>query len=54
MDMTVVVTTSIICVTLIILNVIWIFKVRADKERIDAENKQKELIKALKCHAPIR
>lgn len=54
MDITVVVTTSIICVTMVILNVIWIFKAKADKERIEAETRDKEAARALRCHGPIR
>lgn len=54
MDMTVVTITEIVCSTLIILNVIWIFKVKADTKRIEAETKDKEAERILKFHGPIR
>lgn len=54
MDMTAVAITAMVCVTLIILNIIWIFKAKADTKKIEAENREKELKKALRNHPPTK
>ncbi|WP_170313437.1 hypothetical protein [Lacrimispora amygdalina] len=54
MNTTAIIITAMICATLIILNVIWIFKDRSEKARIQAEIRDEELLLALKYPGPKR